>query len=86
MKVVGVVLVVAGALASYVAVCWVLAFLRNMLRELLRRAIAWCARRLAWRRGWRDFVAEYREDFAGPEFRWPAAVSAPGSGPAGGAR
>jgi hypothetical protein len=67
-------LLIAGLLAAYVVVCWLLAFLRNMAAGLGRAA---AHRLLAWLRRlreWRAFAAAHRGEFAGPQFRWPPAA------------
>ncbi|MBS2962621.1 hypothetical protein KGA66_06150 [Actinocrinis puniceicyclus] len=59
-------------LLMYVACCWVAAFVRNMARDLAARAArrvrARAARSLAWRR----FRRGHAEEFADPQFQWPA--------------
>lgn len=80
------VLVLAGLLVGYAVLCVVLAFLRNVIVHLAARGAAWVARRRAWRRVWRGFVAEYGGEFVGPQYAWPPKAPTFGSGPIGGAQ
>lgn len=75
-------LVLLGALLSYVAVCWVAAFVWNAVRHGVRLLVAWAARAVRWRRRWRRFMAQYGPEFAAPQYAWPACAG-PRSGPLG---